>query len=314
MARKKITIVGAGKVGSQAAMITAYKQLGDIVIWNRTEGVAKGIALDILESSPVDDFDIDIIGTADYKDTARSDIIVITAGSQRQAGQSRDDLLLTNAVIVKDIVQNTAKYSMDAVLVVVTNPLDVMVWLAHHVSYFPRNRVMGMAGILDTSRFKSFIARELNVSVEDVTAMVLGGHGDFMLPLPNYASVNGIPVNELLPDKKIEELIERTRKGGEEIINLEKSSAFFAPAYALVEMIEAIVKDKKRILPCAALLQGEYGIRNLFMGVPVKLGSNGVEEIIELHLTDKEQREFFASAAEIKKMTDKLVEKNLVHV
>ena len=312
--RKKITIIGAGKVGSQAAMITAYKQLGDIMIWNRNEGIAKGVALDILESSPVDDFDIDIIGTADYKDTARSDIIVVTAGAPRQAGQSRDDLLLSNASIVKDVVQNTTKYSMDAVLVIVTNPLDAMVWLAHHVSYFPRNRVVGMAGILDTSRFKSFIARELNVSVEDVTAMVLGGHGDFMLPLPSYASVNGIPINELLPKQKIDEIIERTRKGGEEIIKLEQNSAFFAPAYALVEMIEAVVKDKKRILPCAALLQGEYGIRNLFMGVPVKLGANGVEEIIELHLTDKEQKEFLASAESIKKMNDKLVEKKLVHV
>ena len=312
--RKKITIIGAGKVGSQAAMITAYKQLGDIMIWNRNEGIAKGVALDILESSPVDDFDIDIIGTADYKDTARSDIIVVTAGAPRQAGQSRDDLLLSNASIVKDVVQNTTKYSMDAVLVIVTNPLDAMVWLAHHVSYFPRNRVVGMAGILDTSRFKSFIARELNVSVEDVTAMVLGGHGDFMLPLPSYASVNGIPINELLPKQKIDEIIERTRKGGEEIIKLEQNSAFFAPAYALVEMIEAVVKDKKRILPCAALLQGEYGIRNLFMGVPVKLGANGVEEIIELHLTDKEQKEFLASAESIKKMNDKLVEKRVVKV
>jgi len=312
--RKKITIIGAGKVGSQAAMITAYKQLGDIMIWNRNEGIAKGVALDILESSPVDDFDIDIIGTADYKDTARSDIIVVTAGAPRQAGQSRDDLLLSNASIVKDVVQNTTKYSMDAVLVIVTNPLDAMVWLAHHVSYFPRNRVVGMAGILDTSRFKSFIARELNVSVEDVTAMVLGGHGDFMLPLPSYASVNGIPINELLPKQKIDEIIERTRKGGEEIIKLEQNSAFFAPAYALVEMIEAVVKDKKRILPCAALLQGEYGIRNLFMGVPVKLGANGVEEIIELHLTDKENKEFLVSAESIKKMNDKLVEKRVVSI
>ena len=312
--RKKITIIGAGKVGSQAAMITAYKQLGDIMIWNRNEGIAKGVALDILESSPVDDFDIDIVGTADYKDTARSDIIVVTAGAPRQAGQSRDDLLLSNASIVKDVVQNTTKYSMDAVLVIVTNPLDAMVWLAHHVSYFPRNRVVGMAGILDTSRFKSFIARELNVSVEDVTAMVLGGHADFMLPLPSYASVNGIPINELLPKQKIDEIIERTRKGGEEIIKLEQNSAFFAPAYALVEMIEAVVKDKKRILPCAALLQGEYGIRNLFMGVPVKLGANGVEEIIELHLTDKENKEFLVSAESIKKMNDKLVEKRVVSI
>jgi len=312
--RKKITIIGAGKVGSQAAMITAYKQLGDIVIWNRNEGIAKGVALDILESSPVDDFDIDIAGTADYKDTSRSDVIVVTAGAPRQEGQSRDDLLLSNASIVKDVVQNATKYSMDTVLIVVTNPLDAMVWLAHQVSYFPRNRVVGMAGILDTSRFKSFIARELNVSVEDVTAMVLGGHGDFMLPLPSYASVNGIPINELLPKQKIDEIIERTRKGGEEIIKLESNSAFFAPAYALVEMIEAVLKDKKRILPCAASLNGEYGIRNLFMGVPVKLGAQGVEEIIELHLTDKEQKEFLASAESIKKMTDKLVEKKLVHV
>jgi len=307
--RKKISIMGAGKVGSQAAMILAYKQLGDIVLWNRTESVAKGVALDILESSPIEGFDVDVIGTGYYHDTAKSDVIIITAGAQRKEGQSRDDLLFINAEIVKGITENVVKYSKDAVIIVVTNPLDAMVWLAYQISNFNRNKVVGMAGILDTARYRSFIAKELRVSVEDVSAMVLGGHGDFMLPLPAHTSINGVPIKQLMPQRKIDEIIEHTRKAGEEIIKLEESSAFFSPAYSLAVMVEAILQDKKRVLPCAAYLQGEYGLRDIFMGVPVKLGSKGVEEIIELELTEKEKSDFMKSSESIKSLIDKLKQK-----
>lgn len=311
--RKKISIIGAGKVGGQAAMAAACKELGDVVIWNRTESTAKGMALDIMESGPVDGFDADVVGTSYFQDTAKSDIIVMTAGAQRQEGQSRDDLLFTNAEIVKSAVDNIAKYSKNAVFIVVTNPMDAMVWLTYRLVDAPRNRVVGMAGILDTARFRSFIARELKVSVEDVSAMVLGGHGDFMLPLPAHSSVNGIPITKLIPESRLLQIIERTRKAGEEIIKLENSSAFFSPAYSLVSMIEAIVKDKKRIVPCAAYLQGEYGLRDIFMGVPVKLGAHGMEEILDVELTYEEKAEFMRSAESIKSAVDKLKQKYNLH-
>jgi malate dehydrogenase len=307
--RRKISIFGAGNVGGQTAMIAAYKQLGDIVIWNRSEGTAKGVALDIMESSPIDDFDVNVTGTADYKDTAGSDILVLTAGAPRKEGQSRDDLLFMNAEIVKTIVENATQHSKHAILIVLTNPLDAMVWLAHRVSGFEKQRVIGMAGILDTARFRNFIAQESGVSVEDVDAMVLGGHGDFMIPLASHSSINGMPIREVMNQKDIDTAIERTRKAGEEIIKLEGTSAFFSPAYSLVEIVEAIVKDKKRVLPCAAYLDGEYGKKGIFMGVPVKLGSAGIEKIYELKMGEAEKKEFDASAASIEPLINKLREK-----
>lgn len=303
---KKITIAGAGKVGSTAALWCALKELGDIVLYNRTEGKAKGIALDISETAPIYGFDSKITGTGNYKYTKNSDVIVITAGVQRKAGMSRDDLLKTNGAIVSDIVKNITKYSKNAVLVIVSNPLDAMAYLAKKVSKFPKNRVIGMAGILDSSRFKSFIADKLNVSVQDVSALVLGGHGSTMIPLPGYASVNGIPLSDLMSKKDIDKIIERTRNAGAEIIKLEQSSAYISPGASVIEIVEAIIKDKKRVLPCAAYLQGEYGAKDIFMGVPVKIGANGIEEIIQLNLTPQEKREFEKSCNSVRETIKKL--------
>ncbi len=303
MARKKVSIIGAGKVGATAAQILAYRELCDIVLWNRTAETAQGIALDIEESAPTEEFDVNIIGTSDYKDIKDSEIVAIAAGAQRKEGMTREQLLNINAEIVKAACEQVKKYAPKSKLIVLTNPLDAMVYVAKKVTDFTRERVIGMAGILDSSRFGEFIAMELGVSVEDISALVLGGHGDFMVPLPRYASVAGIPLMELLDKKKIDRIIERTRNAGAEIIKLEKeSSAYYAPASSLVQMIEAILKDKKRILPCAAYLEGEYGIRGIFIGVPCMLGSNGIEKIFELKLTKEEQTKVKKSADKIREL------------
>ncbi len=298
--RKKVSILGAGKVGATTAQRLAYTESCDILLWDRTEGVAKGIALDIKESAPIEGFDSDVEGTSDIKEIKNSDIIILTAGAPRKEGQSRDDLLKTNAAIVRDLSAQIKRYSSDSKLIVLTNPLDAMVYLAKQATGFPRERVMGMAGILDSARFKAFIADSLKVSVDSVNGMVLGGHGDFMVPLPKHSSVNGIPITSLLSNDEIKRIIQRTREGGAEIINLEKkSSAFYAPASSLVLMTESILKDKKMVLPCAAYLNGEYGIKGIFMGVPVILGEKGIEKVIELELTKQELAQLKESSAKV---------------
>jgi malate dehydrogenase len=301
--RKKVSIIGAGRVGSTTAQILAYKGICDIVLWNRTGESAAGIALDIEESAPVEGFDAKIKGTGSYSEIKDSDIVILTAGVPRKEGMSRDDLLKINAGIVKGVCENVKKYAPNCILIVLTNPLDAMVYIAKKVTGFPKQRVIGMAGILDSSRFSEFIAMELNVSVEDVSALVLGGHGDFMVPLPRYTSVAGIPVSELIPKAKLQKLIERTVNAGAEIIKLEKdSSAFYAPASSLVTMVDTILKDKKKILPCAVYLDGEYGLKGIFMGVPVILGSRGVEKVIELDLTKEEKQAVKASGEKISEL------------
>ncbi len=307
MGRPKITIVGAGNVGATAAHWAAAKELGDIILIDIIEGVPQGKALDLYESGPVEGFDSRVIGTNDYKDTEGSDIVVITAGIARKPGMSRDDLINTNAKIVGEVTDQVTKASPDCILIVVSNPLDVMVTVAHRRSKFPRDRIMGMAGVLDSARFCTFIAMELGVSVEDVSACVLGGHGDSMVPLPRYSTVSGIPITALMKTGRIEALVQRTRDGGAEIVNhLKTGSAYYAPGAAIVQMVEAIVKDKRRILPCAALLQGEYGQKDIFMGVPVKLGGDGMEEIIELELSKEEKAAFDKSADHVRDLTTNL--------
>jgi malate dehydrogenase len=298
--RKKVAILGAGKVGATTAQRLAYTESCDILLWDRTEGVAKGIALDIKESSPLDGFDSEVEGTSDIKEIKKSEIIIMTAGAPRKEGQSRDDLLKTNAAIVKDLSVQIKRYSPDSKLIVLTNPLDAMVYLAKQTTGFPRERIMGMAGILDSARFRTFISDALKVSVSSVNGMVLGGHGDFMVPLPKHSSVNGIPITDLLTGDEIKKIVQRTRDGGAEIINLEKkSSAYYAPASSLALMAESILKDKKMVLPCAAYLNGEYGIKGIFMGVPVIIGEKGVEKIIELDLTKQESQQLKESSAKI---------------
>jgi len=305
--RKKITVVGAGFVGATAAHWAAAKELGDVCLIDIVEGMPQGKALDLMEASPVEGFDARIIGTNDYADTADSDIVIITAGLPRKPGMSRDDLLAKNTEIVKSVTEQVAKYSPNAFLIIVSNPLDAMVYVAHKVSGFPTNRVMGMAGVLDAARFRTFIAMELNVSVEDVTAFVLGGHGDSMVPLPRYSTVAGIPLPDLLPPEKIEALVERTRNGGAEIVNLLKTgSAFFAPSASAVQMAESILKDKKRILPCAAYCDKEYGVGGYFVGVPVKLGAGGVEQVIEIKLLPEEKEAFQKSVDAVKNLVKKI--------
>ncbi len=305
--RKKISIIGAGNVGATAAHWAASKELGDVVLVDIVEGLPQGKGLDLREASPIEGFDSDIIGTNDYKDTADSDIVIITAGLARKPGMSRDDLLAKNTEIVKGVTEQVAKYSPNAILIVVSNPLDAMVYVAHKVSGFPTNRVIGMAGVLDSARFRTFIAMELNVSVEDVTAFVLGGHGDQMVPLPRYSTVAGIPITKLLPKEKIDAMVERTRKGGGEIVSLLKTgSAFFAPSAAAVQMAESILKDKKRILPCAAYCDKEYNVGGYFVGVPVKLGGNGVEEVIVIDLLPEEEEAFKKSVEAVKSLVSKI--------
>ena len=299
--RKKITIVGAGMVGATAAHWAAAKELGDVCLVDIVEGMPQGKALDLREASPVEGFDADIVGSNDYADTAGSDVVVITAGLPRKPGMSRDDLIAKNTEIVKSVTEQVAHYSPEAVLIVVSNPLDAMVYVAHQASGFPAKRVMGMAGVLDSARFRTFIADELDVSVEDVTAFVLGGHGDTMVPLPRFSSVGGVPITELLSSERIEELVDRTRKGGGEIVGLLKTgSAFFAPSAAAVQMAEAVLKDKKRILPCAAYCDTEYNVGGYFVGVPAKLGDGGVKEVVEFKLTEEERKQFEGSVQAVR--------------
>lgn len=303
--RSKVTIVGAGNVGATAAHWIASKELADVVLVDIVEGIPQGKALDLSEAAPIDGFDVKIVGSNNYEATANSDIAIITAGQPRKPGMSRDDLLKINAEIVGQVIDQIVKYSPNCFIIVVSNPLDAMAQLAFRRSGFPKNRVMGMAGVLDSARMRHFIAEELNVSVENVTAFVLGGHGDTMVPLPRYSTVAGIPVTELIPKERLDEIVKRTANGGAEIVNLLKTgSAYYAPSLAAVEMTEAILKDKKKILPCAVYLEGEYGINNLFVGVPVKLGKNGVEQIIEISLTNEERAALHKSAAAVQELVN----------
>ena len=305
--RKKITVVGSGFVGATAAHWAASKELGDVCLIDIIEGMPQGKALDLMQASPVEDFDSNVVGTNNYADTADSDVVIITAGLPRKPGMSRDDLLAKNTSIVKAVTEQIAKYSPNAHLIIVSNPLDAMVYVAQKVSGFPTNRVMGMAGVLDAARFQAFIAMELKVSVENVNAFVLGGHGDSMVPLPRYTTVAGIPLPELMPAAKIEELVNRTRNGGAEIVNLLKTgSAFFAPSASAVQMAEAILKDKKRILPCAAFCAKEYGVGGYYVGVPAKLGGNGVEQVIEIKLLPEEKAAFDKSVAAVRELVKHL--------
>ena len=301
--RKKVTIVGSGNVGATAAHWIASKELADVVLIDIIEGVPQGKGLDLLQAMPIEKRDSYILGTQDYKDTKDSDIVVITAGVPRKPGMSRDDLLNINHNIMKAVVGEAVKYSPNCILIVVSNPLDAMAQAAYKMSGFPRERVIGMAGVLDSARFRTFIAEELQVSVENVTAFVLGGHGDTMVPLTRYSTVAGIPITELMDAPTLERLVQRTRDGGAEIVKyLKTGSAYYAPSAAVTEMVEAILKDKKKILPCAAYLEGEYGIKGLYVGVPVKLGAKGIEQIIEIKLTAQEKSELDRSAVAVKEL------------
>lgn len=304
----KITVIGAGNVGATAAQRIAEKELAnEVVLVDIVEGVPQGKGLDMYESAPVEGFDTVVTGTNTYDATAGSEIVVITAGIPRKPGMSRDDLLNTNAGIIKSVTQQVCAQSPNAILIVVSNPLDVMVYVAQKASGFPRERVIGMAGVLDTARYRTFIAMELGVSVEDITALILGGHGDSMVPLPRYTSVAGIPLTELMSQEKIDAIVKRAQNGGIEIVNhLKTGSAFYAPSSAAVQMVEAIVKDKKRILPCAVMLNGEYGIKDTVVGVPVKLGRKGMEQIIEIKLTAEETAALKKSADDVKVNMDKV--------
>lgn len=294
---RKVTVMGAGRVGATTAQLLAYREICDVVLWNRTEGTAKGIALDIKESSPLEQFDSGIIGTSDFNEIKGSDVVVLTAGVPRKEGMSREELLSTNATVVKALCDQIRRNAPDCKLIVLTNPLDAMVYLAKRVTGFPRERIVGMAGMLDSARYRTFIADALKVSVKNVSGMVLGSHGDMMVPLVSSTSVEGVQVKELLSQDVLDKIIQRTRDGGAEIISLEKdSSAFYAPASSLVAMVESILEDRKEVLPCSAYLTGEYGINGIFIGVPVVLGRNGVEKIIELKLTEEENKELRESA------------------
>ncbi len=299
--RKKITVVGSGNVGATAAFLAAYKELGDVVLLDVVDGIPQGKALDMYEASPILGYDVSVQGTQDYADTADSDLVIITAGIARRPGMSRDDLLTTNVKIVADVTAKVIKHSPDCMIIVVTNPLDAMVYTAKQVSGFSRKRIIGMAGVLDSARMRSFIAQALDVSIADVSALVLGGHGDTMVPLARYSTVGGVPLGEMLGQAEIDTISERTAQGGAEIVELLKTgSAFYAPGAAIVEMTEAILKDQNRILPCAAWLEGEYGIDGYFMGVPCKLGGGGMEGVIELDLNESEKEAMQASLAAVK--------------
>ena len=300
---RKVTVIGAGFVGATAARSLADKELADVVLFDILEGVPQGKGLDLFEACPIENSDSRILGTNDYADTANSDLVVITAGLARKHGMSRDDLLLKNTEIIKGVTEQVVRYSPDCTIIVVTNPLDAMCHVVYRVSKFQRERVIGMAGVLDSSRMRTFIAQALDVSVENTHAFVLGGHGDTMVPLIRYSTVAGIPITELLDRKTIDGIVERTANGGAEIVKLlGTGSAFYAPGSAIVEMVDAILKDKKKILPCSVFLQGEYGIRDLFVGVPVKLGARGLEEIVEIKLTGEEQAALKKSADAVREL------------
>jgi malate dehydrogenase len=296
MARKKISVIGAGNVGATAAFLIAQKQLGDVVMVDILDGLPQGKSLDMAETSPVELFDASISGSLDYDATAGSAVVIITSGSPRKPGMTREDLLQTNARIVGSVAENVVKHSPDCIIVMLTNPLDIMTYHAWKVSGFPSQRVVGQAGILDSARFRYFISLELGVSVEDISALVMGGHGDTMVPLPRYTTVGGIPITQLMSSERIEALAQRTRDGGAEVVNLLKTSGYYAAGASLAQMAEAIMLDKKRIIPCSAHLTGQYGINDLYTGVPIKLGGGGVEEILEIELTDDELQSLQKSA------------------
>lgn len=303
--RKKITVVGAGFTGATTALMLAQKELGDVVLVDipQLENPTKGKALDMLEASPIQGFDANITGTSNYEDTADSDVVIITAGIARKPGMSRDDLVATNAGIMKSVSLQIAKYSPNSIIIVLSNPVDAMTYMVYKTTGFPKNRVIGQSGVLDSGRFRTFVAQELNVSVEDVTGFVLGGHGDDMVPLVRYSYAGGIPLETLIPKDRLDAIVERTRKGGGEIVNLlGNGSAYYAPAASLVQMTEAILKDKKRILPSIALLQGEYGYNDLYMGVPTTLGAGGIEKVFELELTADEKAAMDKSADSVRKV------------
>jgi malate dehydrogenase len=303
--RGKVSIIGAGNVGATCAFRIAENGYADIVLLDIIEGLPQGKGLDMLEATPIIDSDVKIMGTNYYEETADSDIVVITSGASREPGMSRDDLVLTNMKIVQDVTEKVVQFSPKCIIIVVTNPLDAMTQLALHISKFPRNRVFGQSGILDNARFRAFIAQELNVSVKNVSTCVLGGHGDTMVPITRLCTVDGVPITELLPKDKIDSLVERTVKGGSEIVSLLKAgSAFYAPAAATAQMVDAIILDKKEILPCATYLEGEYGISGMVVGVPVKLGKNGIEQIIELELTPEEDAALKKSADAVRELVD----------
>ena len=300
---RKVTVIGSGNVGATAARSIADKELADVVILDILDGIPQGKGLDILEACPVEGSDARVVGTNDYADTAGSDIVVITAGLARKPGMSRDDLLSKNFAITKAVTEEVIKHSPNCIIMPVTNPLDAMAQAVYRVSGLPRERVIGMAGVLDSARMRAFIAQELDVSVENTHAFVLGGHGDTMVPLPRYSTVAGIPITELLDAGRVEEIVKRTAQGGAEIVKLlGTGSAYYAPASSVVEMVEAVLKDKKKILPCSVFLQGEYGLEGLFVGVPVKLGANGVEEIIQIKLTTEEDEALKKSAAAVQEL------------
>jgi len=308
--RKKVTVVGAGNVGANCAVRIADKELADVVLVDVVEGVPQGKGLDLLQSGPVQGYDVNITGANDYAPTANSDIAIITAGFPRKPGMSRDDLLMANYEVVKAATGQVAKYSPNCIIIVVTNPLDAMAQVAFQVSGFSKNRVVGMAGVLDSARFRTFIAQELNVSVENVTGVVMGGHGDTMVPLVRLSNVAGIPLTELMDQATIDRIVNRTANGGAEIVKyLKTGSAYYAPSAAAVEMAESILKDKKKVLPCAAYLEGEYGINGLFVGVPVKLGANGIEKIYEIKLTEDETAKLHKSAASVQELVNVLAGK-----
>jgi malate dehydrogenase len=302
---RKVTVVGAGNVGATLGQRIAYAELADVVLIDVVEGMPQGKGLDIMEATPVEGVDSRVVGTNDYKDTAGSDVVVITAGIARKPGMSRDDLLNTNYKIVRECTENVAKHSPDATLIVVSNPLDAMCQVAYKVSGFPKNRVFGMAGVLDSARMRAFIAMELGVSVENTSAFVLGGHGDTMVPLPRYSTVCGIPITDLLPPDRVEAIVKRTAGGGAEIVGLLKTgSAYYAPSSSTAEMVDAVLKDKHKVLPCCCYLEGEFGIRDLYVGVPAQLGQKGVEKIWEIKLTDAESAALKKSAAAVKELVD----------
>jgi malate dehydrogenase len=308
MAKSKVTIVGAGHVGATTAFIAAQKQLGDIVLLDIVEGLAEGKALDIAEASPVELYNPNIIGTRDWEATAQSDIVIITSGLARKPGMSRDDLLAKNVQIVKEVSKKTAEYSPDCIIIVVCNPLDAMVYTASKITSFDKNKIMGMAGALDSARFSYFLASELNISVDDIKCVLMGGHGDDMVPLPRFTSVGGIPLSDLLDEAKINELIEQTRNGGIEIVNFLGHSAFYAPAAGIVKMARAILKDRKTVISCCAYCDSEYNAGGYFVGVPAVLGAKGVERIIELNLSEKELAQFEKSLGHVKQLTKKVDE------
>ncbi len=300
--KQKVTVVGAGNVGATAAQRIVEKELADVALIDIIPGVPQGKSLDMMESAPVEKFDARMVGANDYDVSRGSDVVVITAGVPRKPGMSRDDLVATNEGIVADVVRKVLPGSPDAILIIVSNPLDAMCEVARRVSKLPRERVFGMAGVLDSARMRWFIADALNVSVENTHAFVLGGHGDTMVPLPRFSTVAGIPIPELLPKEKIDAIVQRTRDGGAEIVNLLKTSAWYAPASAVVEMVDAVLKDKKKILPCAAYLQGEYGMKDVYLGVPVKLGARGMEEVVQIRLTPEESQALGKSAAAVQEL------------